>query len=474
MANIKTSLTVTAPGGQKLTATLNKTANATVDREIILNSGEFANVFNMDTESALALANPIGNSLSDYKQLIAYNSGNAPLEVALKTALYDEDGLTHAELYGYPVFFVPIGGYVSLPSPRIVTMSGVSTTPQSLSYITDVGGETEPQLNLRLFESTATYESLDGKVKKTGLSTLGVTNANGDLHVISLHNKDASTHQTLNSDAGSNSKTAATSIIPGTVRLQFYKPAYQEFNYTGNVLRAQSSTSSSLLTANTAYNIGLNVNGGGAANVTFTTHATDVTWGNPTSGTGVLYKIQAAMDAAERECDVALVGGNLRFTSRSRNSISSAIAIAGSSGGGNDFKDHGINAAGYITTTACVVSDVNDDDMMFDDGEGNLSRANGGSGWVRYGYSMSAGTRAGIYITGAPANSAVKVAWLHESGSGGNLSSRTPVNDEKIVNSLLSVYARCLGYATDKGGDGRKGKLRLIVVDNADINTDSY
>jgi hypothetical protein len=471
MGNIKTTLTVTAPGGQKLTATLNKEANATVDREIVLNSGEFANVFNMDTESALALADPIGNSLSDYKQLIAYNSGTAPLEVALKTALYDEDGLTHAELYGYPVFFVPVGGYVSLPSPRMVTMSGVSTTPQSLSYITDVGGELEPQLNLRLFESTATYESLDGKIKKTGLSILGVTNGNGDLYLTSVHNKDASTNQATNGTGGDNSKTAATSIVPGTVRLQFYNPAYQEWNFTGNGRNAVTSSSTLGLSASTVYGFQLNVDGAGATALSFTT-GTDITVGTVT-GTGVLKVIQDEIDAHNLEADISIVDGNVRVTSRSRNPLVSAIAMTAPASG-NDLRASGLFSASYLGATACVVSDTNDDDMMFDDGEGNLSRANGGSGWIRYGYPGSSGTRAGLYVTGAPAYSAVKVAWLHDSGSGGNLSSRTPVNDEKIVNSLLSVYARCLGYSTDKGGDGRKGKLRLIVVDNADINTGSY
>jgi hypothetical protein len=474
MANIRTSLTVTAPGGQKLTASINKEANATVDREIVLNSGEFAEVFNMDTESPLAIANPIGNSLSDYKQLIAYNSGAAPLEVALKTALYDDDGQTHAELYGYPVFFVPVGGYVSLPSPRMITLSGgsggVSTTPEAQNYITDAGNKCVAQLNLRLFESTATYVSLDGKTKKTGLSAAGVTNGNGDLYLTSVHDKDVSSSE---SDNSGSSKTAATSIVPGSIRLQFYDPAYQEYNYTGNGLQAQQSASSTLLTAATAYAFNLGMNGASVSQITFTTDATDVTWGSSLTGNGVLAKIQAAMDAAEKECDVAIVDGNLRFTSRNRDTLNSAVLIQGPTSG-TDFRESGINAASFIVTTACVVSDVNDDAMMYDDGEGNLSRANGGSGWCRYGWPASAGTRAGLYITGAPAYSSVKVSWLHTSGSGGNLSASTPVNDEEKCNSLLSVYARCLGYATDKGADGRKGKLRLIVVDNADINTDSY
>ena len=473
MGNINSTLTLATPSGGKVRASITKEANSTIDREIALTAGEFVEVFVMDTKGYLGDSTPVANSLPDFRQLVAYNTGDTPLEIALKTHLIDDgDGLTHAEIYSYPTFFIPSGGYLAIPSPRIISTSGTDTTPESLNYVSDAAGRCTAQLNLRATASTATYTSDDGKTKLYGLSADGITNSRGELYISGLHGK-------ANHD---NSSTAATwvctdGIVPGTMRIQFYYPAFSSFNFTKNGIAAQTSTSSTLLAANTAYNIGLNVNGGGAADVTFTTDTTDVTWGSPTSGTGVLYKIQTAMDAAERECDVSLVDGNLRFTSRSRLQTSSAVVIAGASGGGNDFKDHGIMSAGYIEATGIGAMDDNDNDIMFDNGEGILSRANGGSGTVNYGVPGSPTAKCDIYITGCPANSSINMAWLHGSTSGGNLSTLTPAdsadeNDE--TNCLLGVYARAISYSLVHGKEGRKGKLRMLVVDNTNYESGNY
>ncbi|MDA7518158.1 hypothetical protein N8529_00150 [bacterium] len=480
MATIKSTFSLTATGGSKLSVSMSKEANSTIDREVALTAGEFVEVFNMDTAGALGTATPAANSLADYKQLVAYNAGNTPIELALKTPFIDDaDGAIHAELYSYPVFFIPVGGYLVLPSPRMVSLSGTLTTPIALNYVTDEtkmgsSGRCVDQASLRATASTASYISNNKKVVKRGLSTAAITNSNGDLNIANLHG--LANYNNDSGGGGSASTYVATDgIVPGTLRVHFYEPAFAEFNFTKNGIAPQTSASSTLLAVNTAYNIGLNVNGGGAADVTFTTHTSDVTWGSPTTGTGVLYKIQAAMDAAERECDVSIVDGNIRFTSRSRNSTSSAIAIAGASGGGNDFKDHGVMSAGYIEATAVQVLDDDDADVMFDNGNGVISRANGGSGVIGYGIPGSGtGVIAPLYITGAPANSSIKLSWLHGSSSGGNLSTTTPTDNADASNSLLSVYARALSYAAEHGSGGRKGKLRLVVVDNQEYSSANY
>ena len=41
MANIKSSLTLTTPSGGRVSATVSKEANSTIDREIALTAGEF-------------------------------------------------------------------------------------------------------------------------------------------------------------------------------------------------------------------------------------------------------------------------------------------------------------------------------------------------------------------------------------------------------------------------------------------------
>ena len=445
-----------------------KDANATIDREFEVSAGDFQEVLAIDTSGGIT-TEPSSNSLSDFKQLVAYNSGDGPIEIALKTALVDDaDALTHAELYAYPVFFIPAKGYLSIPSPRIVSTSGTATAPYALNYVNNTRATS--QASLRLTASTGTYVSSDGTVKKTGLSTAGVTNANGDLYVSGLHGK-ANYDNDSGGGGSAGTYVATDGIIPGTVRVHFYNPAYQEFNLTGNGYKPQTSTSLPGLSTNTAYAFKLNVDGGGATDLAFTTHTSDVTWGSPTAGNGILKKIQDEIDAHELQADVALVDGNLRFTSRSRNSTSSAIAITAPTSG-TDFRDAGILANGQIATTAVAVATQNDNDVMWDNGEEMLSRANGGSGWITYAIPGSGtGAKCSIYITGAPANSSVKLSWLHGSVAGGNLSTATPTDDSEATNCVLSVYARALSFSAQYGLTGRKGKLRLVAVDNANYTS---
>ena len=474
MATIKSTFSLTTPGGAKLSTSISKAANSTIDREIPITSGEFVEVFTMDTAGFLGNSTPVPNSLPDYKQLVAYNSGDAPIELALKTPLIDDDdGKVHAELYAYPTFFIPSGGYLVLPSPRIISTTGVATAPEALNYITDVAGECEPQLILRATASTATYNSENGSVLKRGLSTDAVTNSNGDLYISGLHGK---ANYTLDASSGGSAATyvATDGIVPGTMRVHFYAPAYVEINYTKNSLPPQLSSTSTLLAVNTAYDFALNVDGAGSTDVRFTTHTSDVTWGNPTAGTGVLYKIQAAMDAAEKNCDVSLVGGNIRFTSRSRNSTSSAVVV-GNPAGGVNFRTSGTLATGFFETVVVDKLDDSDSDVMFDNGEGVLSRANGGTGSITYGIPGSTtSVKADLYITGAPANSSVLLSWLHGSSAGGNLSTTTPTANGQASNSLLAVYARAISYSLTHGKSGRKGKLRLVVVDNQEYSSANY
>ena len=474
MGKISSTLSIRTPGGSALRASINKEANSTLDREIALSAGEFVEVFSMDTLGAQGGATPIPNSLPDFKQIVAYNAGQAPIEIVLKNALIDDaDGLVHAEIYAYTTFFIQAGGYLSLPSPRMVTTTGVDTSPEALNYVTDVANRCTSQLTLRATASTATYESRDGKIKKYGLSTAAITDSAGDVYINGIHGK---ANYNNNTGAGGAAATwvATDGVVPGTIRVRFFQGGFQQFDYTENGLAPQTSTSTTLLAANTAYAFGINVNGAGAGDVSFTTHTSDVTWGNPSSGTGVLYKIQVALDALLKDTDVALVDGNLRFTSRSRSSIDSAIALTAPSSG-TDFRASGINAAAYLAATAAEVLDGDDADIMFDDGQGNLSRANGGTGWCTYGIPGSGtAVKFSIYITGGPPNSSIQLSWLHGSVAGGNLSTTTPADDGEATNSLLAVYARAIAFSLEHGNAGRKGKLRLIVVDNTDITQANY
>ena len=127
MAKISSSLRISTPSGNSVSASYSKEANATIDRDFNIHAGDFQEVLSIDTSGGLT-SEPSGNAMADFKQLVAYNSGSVPIEVALKTALVDDaDAQVHAEIYSYPVFFVPAGGYLSIPSPRIVSTSVVAT-----------------------------------------------------------------------------------------------------------------------------------------------------------------------------------------------------------------------------------------------------------------------------------------------------------------------------------------------------------
>ena len=66
------------------------------------------------------------------------------------------------------------------------------------------------------------------------------------------------------------------------------------------------------------------------------------------------------------------------------------------------------------------------------------------------------------------------MSWLHGSTSGGNLSTLTPVDNGDNTNCLLGVYARAISYSLQHGKSGRKGKLRLVVVDNENYESGNY
>ena len=366
MATIKTSLSVTAPGGQQLTASMSRAASSTIDREIAVRGGEFVEVFTMDTEAGID-STGASNSLADYRQLIAYNAGATPLEIALKTHLIDDsDGKTHAELYAYPTFFIPIGGYLSLPSPRIVSTSGTDTSAKGLNYVEDAGSRCLAQVSKRIIESTATYESKDGSILKYGLSDEGFTNSVGDIYISTLHGLDYADTPT-GGKGNPGDLSAEDGIVPGTIRVMFYTPGFSEFNYTKAGLSPQLASSSSKLAVNSEYRFALTVDGASASDITFWTHTSDVTWGSPLTGTGVLYRIQAAMDAAEKECDVLLVGGKLRFQSRSRRTSAATVSsvLIGVPDSGNDFRTSGINETAYIKQHAVALADGSDGDINY-------------------------------------------------------------------------------------------------------------
>ena len=126
-------------------------------------------------------------------------------------------------------------------------------------------------------------------------------------------------------------------ITAGSIAIQFYEAGYQ-----GIGLSDLSANTESGLTASTAYEFDITVDGGTTFdNLSFTTDSSNTKFGG---SNGVVAKIQAALDAQyytsgnlfEKKVHVGLEGGDLVFRSGSHLS-SSAIALGAGSSGTAEF-----------------------------------------------------------------------------------------------------------------------------------------
>jgi hypothetical protein len=179
----------------------------------------------------------------------------------------------------------------------------------------------------------------------------------------------------------------AQGIVAGSVALKFYESAYAEVHFQKPITSATSTG----LTASTAYEFDLTIDDSSATAIVFTT-GTDVTFRS------VIEKIQDSIDTAFEalpySCTVAIVDGNLRFTSGSHMAAhdgtnGSKVLIedrSGSTGADLFTGSVGImpNDTAFPATVETVlppddIIDVqsgrtypNVDAFMYDDGHGNL------------------------------------------------------------------------------------------------------
>jgi hypothetical protein len=231
--------------------------------------------------------------------------------------------------------------------------------------------------------------------------------------------------------------TAMQGIVPGSFGIKFYQPGYQELGLSG----ITSSTNSGLA-ASTAYAFDIQVDGGtNFDNLTFTTDSSNVNFGGTN---GVIAKIQSALDTQfytsghlfEKKVNVAIVGGDIRFTSGSHLSTS-AIAITAEDGGDASFLGTGrIPALGDIDKAvgAKLPDDVSYDSVTYatssnpifgyDDGQGRITGVC--SGTINY-------ETGSIDIVGAPPNAEFVYSVAHTSGFSGKL--------DTTKNGLVEILA---------------------------------
>jgi hypothetical protein len=250
------------------------------------------------------------------------------------------------------------------------------------------------------------------------------------------------------------SKTYPTGIVKGSFAMKFYNNGYQELGLSG-----VTSASNSGLTASTAYQFQVAVDGGSAYDVDVTTDASDLSVGK------VLSLIQAQFDIAyyassgnlkNKRLTVGIVDGDIRFTSGQR-TRASAVALSDSSGGDTDIWGVGIFPAvadvetavpallpdDVVYTKDTYITQTNIGAFSYDDGKGNILGGEA-SGTINY-------ETGAIDFTG-PASAEFVASFNYDSAHSGGLNATS--NQEngivtisaRSVNSKINAEVELLGF----------------------------
>lgn len=255
----------------------------------------------------------------------------------------------------------------------------------------------------------------------------------------------------------------AQGIVQGSVAIKFYESAYQEISFGGTTSNISiTSSTSTKLTASTAYAFDLTIDDSSATTVSFTTDSSNVTFGN------VIQKIQDAIDTLTRttggglygySCTVAIVDGRLRFTSNSHlaphdGTNGSKVLLADASSGTNVLSgsagifpdDAVINAPVEPLLPDDTIQDIrtgssytNTSAFLYDNGSGDLIYNGRVVGSI-------------IYLTGAiewtiPSlpNAQFVISAHYASAFSGGLK----INDGNSDNGLEDIFARSVNSKID-------------------------
>ena len=261
-----------------------------------------------------------------------------------------------------------------------------------------------------------------------------ITDANGDINWRAGAN-DIATGSKIFGGA------FTTSIVPGTIAIQFYSKPYQTLGLSE--ITASTSTG---LTAGATYGLKLTIDAVVYDDITFAVDSSNVNWGGTN---GVTTKIQNALDTNNVPCTVAISGRDIIFTSKLGTKAGS-IALASPTGGSTTIFGAG-NIPALTSINAAVGSiidlDYGDDNfsaakLMYDDGKGNLYRGNGGTGTINY-------DTGAINMIGVPSYTQFQISFIHASPLGGK------IDLDGSDNYLAQVNVRSLNTKKD-------GKVKVI------------
>ena len=265
--------------------------------------------------------------------------------------------------------------------------------------------------------------------------TVVQTDRSGKFHAMNLFGKGrAATH--------------LMGLTPGSFSAKFYNPGYQSLGLSG----ITSSTTTSL-TASGSYWFKIAIDGGTAEAINFTVDSSNTNWGGTN---GVLSKINSALEdkynnsasnTFQKKSSVAIVNGDVRFTSGQGLSTSAIALTAGTDGASasyNIFAQQNGHFPALANVPDAVAAKLPDDVtydritymsssntgvFMYDDGYGNLTREGGGSGTINY-------ETGEIKFVGCPPNSEFVYSCLTTSAFSG----RQNATNAAKMNSIKAIY----------------------------------
>ena len=248
--------------------------------------------------------------------------------------------------------------------------------------------------------------------------------------------------------------SGVTGIVPGSLAIKFYEAGYQALGLSGITAGTNSG-----LAVSTAYALDIQVDGGtNFDNLTFTTDSANVNFGG---ANGIVAKLQDALDTQfytsgnlfEKRVHVAIVNGDIRFTSGSHLSTS-AIALTAEDGSDASFFGTGrIPAIGNIrgAVAAKLPDDVSYDSVTYTTSPNQVFAFDNGSGRIMGACSGTINYETGaITLNNCLPNAQFVYSVCHTSAFSGKLTEGT---DERI-NSLVDIYANTVQQK-------KNGKIRV-------------
>ena len=347
---------------------------------------------------------------------------------------------------------------------QLGTTTGTTATNIEIMRVTTITNSTVMQVERGLFGTS----TLDGDTQTTGhvsgadvwlpwFNTQEAYNKyHDDANALGIAQTNATGRYTAQNLFGyGRSTTYPTGIVKGSLAFKFYNAGYQEWNISGITPSTHSG-----LAASTAYAFNITVDGGSTfASLSFTTDASNLNFGG---NNGVISKIQSALvtqyytegNLFEKKVTVAIVNGDIRFTSGNR-TRASAIALAAPTSGTTPFGVGRIPAIGSIESAVAAalpddsifdlanyIESKNQNVFAYDDGKGNIHGA--ASGTINY--------ETGAIDISGPANAEFVVSFNYDSAhSGGVNETANQQNTMKEIsarsmNSKIDAEVEILGF----------------------------